>query len=424
MVLSVAIRKDKPMTGSMAVVGAGVVGLSCALEAQRQGLRVTLFDRDAPGLGASFGNAGYLATELIEPLSNPATLRSALSLWLNPKGPLALPLRYLHRIAPWLLRFVMAARPQSLQRSRAALLQLNRESIAAWQRSLEDIGAPELLVKSGYLLVWESADTQAAEQHQRWLNDHGIQTELVQGARLLELEPALAKQVHHGLYFPDAYRVSDPYDLCQQLFATFMARGGEFIQQAVTELTPTSDDVAVTSENVDYHYDHGLVCAGVWSRKLLSQVGLEVPLEAERGYHLTIPSAASLLNHHIGSAERKFVMGPLDSGLRIVGMTELGGVELPPIKRRFEVLRHHSRQLLPDLNATSLTESEWMGHRPTLPDSLPVIDQHPDYARLCFAFGNQHLGVTQAAITAELVLQLIQQQESVIDRTAFKVTRF
>ncbi|RTE64753.1 FAD-binding oxidoreductase [Amphritea opalescens] len=425
MVSSIGNQSVKPNGDSIAVIGAGVIGLSCALEAQRQGFNVTLFDRDEPGLGASFGNAGYLATELIEPLSNPATLRSALSLWLNPKGPLALPVRYMHRIAPWLFRFVLAALPQSLERSRKALLQLNSASIEAWQRSLDDIDAREQIIKSGYLLVWESAKGLAAVQrHQAWLADNGIQTELVQGERLIELEPALSRGVSHALYFPDAYRVKEPHELCQRLFTAFTERGGQFIQQAVTDLIPSMNEVGVRTEKDTYQYDHTILCAGVWSRKLLNSVGLDLPLEAERGYHVTFPTATTLLRHHIGSAERKFVMGPLASGLRVVGMTELGGLTLPPCQRRFEVLRHHSQQLLPELNTSEREGSEWMGHRPTLPDSLPVIDQHPDYGRLCFAFGNQHLGVTQAAITAELMLQLIQKQATSIDTSPFGVDRF
>nr|WP_320135382.1 FAD-dependent oxidoreductase [uncultured Amphritea sp.] len=424
MVSSISSQSVKPAPDAVAVIGAGVIGLSCALEAQRQGFNVTLFDRDGPGLGASFGNAGYLATELIEPLSNPATLRSALSLWLNPKGPLALPLGYIHRIAPWLLRFVLAALPKSLQRSRQALLQLNSASIDAWLRSLDDIGAREQIIKSGYLLVWESPRLAAAQRHQAWLADNDIQTELVQGERLAELEPSLSHRVHHALYFPNAYRVKEPYELCQRLLTAFTERGGQFIQQGVTGLIPAAHEITVNTANDDYRYDYTILCAGVWSRKLLNSVGIDLPLEAERGYHLTFPTAGAMLRHHIGSAERKFVMGPLASGLRVVGMTELGGLTLPPCKRRFDVLRHHSQQLVPELNTAVLEASEWMGHRPTLPDSLPVIDQHPDYSRLCFAFGNQHLGVTQAAITAELVLQLMQKRATSIDITPFGVDRF
>ncbi|SEQ08553.1 D-amino-acid dehydrogenase [Amphritea atlantica] len=425
MALSEMAQCDEHFNGSVAVIGAGVVGLCCALEAQRKGYQVTLFDRDEAGLGASFGNAGYLATELIEPLSNPQILRSALPLWLNPKGPLFLPLQYFMRIIPWLFRFVGSSAPEVLRRSRKGLIQLNREAIAAWQRCLTDIDATEQIVKSGYLLVWESADKiEAARQHQAWLRNNHIDAELVQGERLAQLEPELAKTVSHALFFPDACRVSEPYQLCTRLFSAFIERGGAFIQQNITQVKPSSQQVTVLTESQDQRYDTAMICAGAWSKTLLSDLGVNVPLEAERGYHLTIPEAGFMLRHTIGSAERRFVMGPLDSGLRVVGMTELGGLKLPPFKQRFDVLRYHSRQLLPGLDTPELEVREWMGHRPTLPDSLPVIDRHPQHPQILFAFGHQHLGLTQAAVTAELTLKLLQKEASMIDMSLFKVNRF
>ncbi|WP_299204391.1 FAD-binding oxidoreductase [uncultured Amphritea sp.] len=421
---------------SVAVIGAGVVGLCTALEAQRKGCQVTLFDRDEPGLGASFGNAGYLATELIEPLSNPQTLRAALTLWLSPNGPLSLPVQYLLNIAPWLIRFIKAAAPKPLANSRQGLIRLNAAAVEAWQRCLADIGASEQILKSGYLLVWESPGKMAdAVKHQRWLGENGVAAELVQGDRLAEMEPGLAGQISHALYFPDAHRVRDPYTLCRLLFASFEARGGVFIQQGVAQLMPEltpehssenspARQVAVATEQSQYRFEKVIVCAGAWSKKLLRDVGLSVPLEAERGYHLTIPGAVTLLKNSIGSAERKFVMGPLDSGLRVVGISQLGGLKLGPFDRCFNILRHHSRQLLPGLTDPSLEVSEWMGHRPTLPDSLPVIDQHPQHRQLLFAFGHQHLGLTQAAITAELIIQRMQNEDTQIDLTPYRVTRF
>ncbi|BBB25825.1 NAD(P)/FAD-dependent oxidoreductase [Amphritea japonica] len=424
-------RNETPV--SLAVIGSGIIGLCTALEAQRKGCRVTLFDRDEPGLGASFGNAGFLATELIEPLSNPQTLRSALMLWLNPNGPLSLPLQYLIKIAPWLVKFIKAARPKSLASSRHGLIQLNKNSIDAWQRCLDDIDASEQIVNSGYLLVWESSSKLAdALKHQDWLSENGIATELVQGRRLVELEPALKETVSHALFFPEACRVREPYELCRLLFNVFMARGGAFVQQEVKQITPSADQVSLktAADELDaeieqlYTFKKTIVCAGAWSKKLLEGVGVHVPLEAERGYHLTLPEAGSMLQHSIGSAERKFVMGPLDSGLRVVGITQLGGLKLGPFKHCFNILRHNSSKLLPELEDPSLSVTEWMGHRPTLPDSLPVIDQHPLHPQLLFAFGNQHLGLTQAALTAELIIQLMQEDTSKIDLSPYRVDRF
>ncbi|MCS0436411.1 NAD(P)/FAD-dependent oxidoreductase [Vibrio diabolicus] len=413
---------------TVAVVGAGVVGLCTALEAQRHGLQVTLLDKGLPGEGASFGNAGYLATELIDPLATKKTLSAAPRMWLDPKGPLALPWKYLPQALPWLARFVRSASSARVEASRQALYQLNQAAVPAWQRCLADIGAEEYLVPSGYLLVWESENKlDEAKTHAAYLAQWDIESVLLQGAQLREKEPELAETVSHALFFPNACRVKDPYLLSKQLFAVFQARGGCFEQTEVSEILPQENAVGVVTATSQNRFEHVVLCTGAWGKPLLEQTGISVPLEAERGYHLTIETAdmeTPPLHHPIGSAERKFVMSPLASGLRVVGITEIGGLRLPEFARRFNVLRHHSRQLLPRLNNPALKVSEWMGHRPTLADSLPVIDQHPRHPRLLFAFGNQHLGLTQAAISAELVISLLRQVEPEFDVKPYRVNRF
>ncbi|HHX8278263.1 TPA: NAD(P)/FAD-dependent oxidoreductase [Vibrio diabolicus] len=413
---------------TVAVVGAGVVGLCTALEAQRHGLQVTLLDKGLPGEGASFGNAGYLATELIDPLATKKTLSAAPRMWLDPKGPLALPWKYLPQALPWLARFVRSASSARVEASRQALYQLNQAAVPAWQRCLADIGAEEYLVPSGYLLVWESENKlDEAKTHAAYLAQWDIESVLLQGAQLREKEPELAETVSHALFFPNACRVKDPYLLSKQLFAVFQARGGCFEQTEVSEILPQENAVGVVTATSQSRFEHVVLCTGAWGKPLLEQTGISVPLEAERGYHLTIETAdmeTPPLHHPIGSAERKFVMSPLASGLRVVGITEIGGLRLPEFARRFNVLRHHSRQLLPRLNNPALKVSEWMGHRPTLADSLPVIDQHPRHPRLLFAFGNQHLGLTQAAVSAELVISLLRQVEPEFDVKPYRVDRF
>ncbi|WP_282178000.1 NAD(P)/FAD-dependent oxidoreductase [Vibrio nereis] len=416
---------DKP---TVAVVGAGVVGLCTALEAQRHGFQVTLFDKGLPGEGASFGNAGYLATELIDPLATKKTLAAAPRMWMDPKGPLALPWKYLPQALPWLARFVRSASSARVEASRQALYQLNQAAVPAWQRCLADIGAEEYLVPSGYLLVWESENKlDEAKTHAAYLAQWDIESVLLQGAQLREKEPELAETVSHALFFPNACRVKDPYLLSKQLFAVFQARGGCFEQTEVSEILPQENAVGVVTATSQNKFEHVVLCTGAWGKPLLEQTGISVPLEAERGYHLTIETAdmeTPPLHHPIGSAERKFVMSPLASGLRVVGITEIGGLRLPEFARRFNVLRHHSRQLLPRLNNPALKVSEWMGHRPTLADSLPVIDRHPRHPQLLFAFGNQHLGLTQAAISAELVISLLRQVEPEFDVKPYRVDRF
>ena len=427
-----AIHTPNDVQSTVAVIGAGVVGLCTALEAQRHGYQVTLFDKGLPGKGTSFGNAGYLATELMDPLATKKTLSSAPKMWIDPKGPLALPWQYLPKAIPWLARFVRSASSSKVEASRKALYQLNQAAVPAWQRCLADIGAQEHLVPSGYLLVWESASKlEEAKAHAAYLAQWEVESVLLQGAQLREKEPGLAETVSHALFFPNACRVKDPYLLSKHLFAVFQARGGCFEQAEVDKIHPQGNSVRVVT--TDLHvFEHAILCMGAWGEPLLKQVGISVPLEAERGYHLTIDTTdldttdlkSKPLKHPIGSAERKFVMSPLTSGLRVVGITEIGGLRLPAFTHRFHVLRHHSRQLLPLLNNSALPESEWMGHRPTIADSLPVIDRHPHHPQLLFAFGHQHLGLTQAAISAELVISLLRKIEPEFDVAPYRVDRF
>jgi D-amino-acid dehydrogenase len=409
-----------------AVVGAGVVGLCAALEAQRRGHQVTLIDNKAPGTSTSSGNAGYLATEIIDPLGTPEVLRSALKLWLNPKGPICTPIRYITKAAPWYWRFIKAARPDQAQHGTETIHQLNKESVDAWKRTLIDIGAEALLIKGGHLVVWENPNNRDdASKLIEKMHSYDISCELVDGNKLALLEPELSQTLSHAVFFPEIHRLSDPYDVCKALFDAFIKRGGRFINAKVNSIQANKDNIRLETTRQTETFEHVSICAGAWSKILLEQVGIHIPLEAERGYHVTFPNDKTRINHTILSADRKLVLSPLGAGLRAVGMSEIGGLDLPPIKKRYQVLREHTKGLLPKLfDNPNLQSSEWMGHRPSLPDSLPVIDQHPLYSRLSFAFGHQHLGITQAAISAELLLEKIEMRPTRISIESLRVDRF
>ncbi|MDI5986528.1 FAD-dependent oxidoreductase [Halomonas sp. M4R5S39] len=409
----------------IAVVGAGVVGMTTALALQRRGHRVTVLDPRAPGEGASYGNAGFLATELIDPLSTPALLRKVPRLWLDPHGAVALPYRYLPRLTPWLMRFIAAARPAQVAKGRQALAALNGEAVAAWQRCLAEIGAEEELLASGYLLVWESKRGRAAARVQMaHLQCWGHAVEWLEAAEIRAREPGLSGRLSHGLYFPGAHQVRDPYALVRCLAAAFEARGGVIRQTKVERIEPRGEGVRLHTDAGELEADRTVVAAGAWSHHLTKSLGLEVPLETERGYHLTLPERGQALRQPVGSAERRCVMTPMSCGLRVVGFTELGGLSLSPRARRYTSLRHHAGALLADGRGLDDTAEEWMGFRPTLPDSLPVIDTHPTCPAIHFAFGHQHLGLTQAAITAELVTALVMSEKPTLDLAPYRVTRF
>lgn len=406
------------------VVGAGLIGLTSALKLCQEGLRVLVIDRDEPGKGASFGNAGYLATELVNPLSTPDTLRRAPGLLLDPHGPLALPPRYLPALMPWLLRFTLAARKKNVDQSQRALAALNARAVGAWQRCLDGIGARDELIASGYLMVWEKRNAlEQARRHQAQLNEYGIATELLDADAVQARDSGLSRSIHHALLFPNAHQVSDPYRVVQRLVDAFKKAGGEIDRESVENVAVTHEGVTITTDQRRIEAGRVVIATGAWSSRLAEQLGLKVPLEGESGHHLTLTDRAGALRQPVGSAERNVVMTPMTCGLRVVGFSELGGLALKPNPKRSRTLKHHVSALLSDNHGVDQAR-DWMGFRPTLPDSLPVIGQHPRHSQVHFAFGHQHLGLTQAAITAELVADQMMGRAADIDLTPFRVDRF
>ena len=408
---------------SVAIIGAGVVGICSAIELQRAGFQVTLFDHNKPGSGASYGNAGFLARELINPLADNINLISAVKMWLNPNSPLCIPPSQLLRLTPWLARFMRQTTEQKIDESTKALQSINALSINACKKLLADIDGLHFLKKPGYLLVWKSRHrVQEAKNQLEMYKKNGVSCELIKSERIRELEPELNPNLSHALYFKDAYQVTEPYQLCLQLFSKFIERGGVFIQEEITSIKQKGDKVCLKAVE-GLHFNTAVLCAGVWSKELLKDLGLQVPLEAERGYHVEFRHQGLQLKHLISSAEDRFFISPLATGVRVVGISELGGVKLAPIKRRFQLLIRHSAKLVPKLRSEE-RQGEWMGHRSTLPDSLPVIDKLPLCSNILLAFGHQHLGLTQAAITAELITQIANRKETAIDIKPFAINRF
>lgn len=408
-----------------AVIGAGLVGLCTALEFQRRGIQVTLIDSGRPGQGASLGNAGFLATESIDPLSSWSTIKSLPDMLFKKHSALAVPLTTMPRSLPWILKFLLASNPDTVSSSTEALAALNRKSVSAWQDCLGRIGRQDLLINSGYLLAWESSrGMDAAKLDLRHLHSFDISAELIQQQDIDLMEPALAGIINHALYFPGAYRVSNPEWISAALFDSFQKHGGIFLQQAVTNLKITNSEIHVTLPTRHEIFSTVVLCAGVKSADLLKSLGIDVPLIAERGYHLNLKGGDKILNRPVCSMDRRVFLSPLDTGLRIVGISELSGTELPPQPARTAALRYHGKQLFPRYADLIDTATEWMGMRPTLPDSIPVIDTHPKLNNLGFAFGHQHLGLTQAAITGRLITSKILGDPLSIDLNPFQVTRF
>lgn len=405
------------------VVGAGVIGTAVAERLQHEGAQVLLLDRSGPGEACSSGNAGHFATDVVLPLANMQTITGLPKMLLDPTGPLSLRWGYLPRMMPWLLRFVLAALPANAKSSATALRALNSHSIASFDRLLSRTGLASFMVKRGALTVYEAAAAQQAHRATvALLRDYGVVVESLNAQELHELEPALGTALAGGLLFPNTAHTINPLALTQALARSFCAAGGHFEQSGVTALTPEPGSVRVHTNAGELLAQRVVVAAGAWSGKLLARLGLSVPLDTERGYHLMLPTPGVALSRPVTSHERSFVMTPMEHGLRLAGTVELAGLNARADYRRAQVLFDHARVLLPGLVRGDA--SQWMGMRPSLPDSLPVIGAAPGDPRLLFAFGHQHLGLTQAAITAELIAGLVAGRAPIIDLAPYRVERF
>lgn len=391
----------------IAVVGAGIVGVACALQLARQGHRVLLLDREAPGMGASYGNAGHLATEQVFPIADLSILKRLPAMLMDPMGPLRLDWKYLPRALPWFTRLLLNLRPQPFRRSVAGIRALNEGSLGAWQRLLGSIGRGEMLKEDGSLLVFERPESRPAlDALQARMRQQNVPVELWQADAVRAAAPQLSEHLLGGLFFPATGHFLDPHQAVEALFAAATAAGVQFMQREVSDARLEADGVSLHTGQDELRVPKVLIACGAHSARLTAALtGKRVPLDTERGYHLMLPHEHGRLPFAVTSLERKFIMTPMSGGLRLAGTVEFAGLRRPANMARAWQLQKLSQGLFKqELSAREATP--WMGFRPSLPDSLPVIDRVCD-GRVLLAFGHQHLGLTQAAVTAEMVGGLV-----------------
>ena len=400
------------------VVGAGVVGLSIALALQARGLPVRVIDREGPAAGASAGNAGAFAFTEILPLASPRMIRQAPKWLLDPLGPLSVPPRYAGRIAPWMWRFWKASWPAQLRASTVAQTALMKLSQAALDPHLALSGLAHMLRHDGQLQVYESeAEFRASLPGWQAREEAGIAFTHLKGDEIAAYQPGLAPGFTHATFTPEWQSISDPHDYVLAMAERFRAGGGEITITGAERL------VAGGVETSDGFIPGRVVlAAGAHSHHLARTAGAKIPLETERGYNTTLPAGAFDLKRQITFGGHGFVISKVGDGLRVGGAVELGGLDLPPNFARADAMLKKAKRFLPGLDTSGGTQ--WMGFRPSLPDSLPAIGALPNRPDVFCAFGHGHLGLTQSAGTAAIIADLMTGQNPGIDLTPFSPARF
>jgi D-amino-acid dehydrogenase len=406
------------------IAGAGFVGLSTALYLQREGARVTVLDPNGPGEGASKGNAAMLAVDSVLPVAMPGVLREVPGMLLDPLGPLAIRWAYLPRIAPWLIRFVAASRRSRVEEIAAALRPLLAAAVEAYLPLLEAAGASDILRRTGWLTLYETDESFREAQYGMELQRRlGVVLEVLRAEEIRQAEPSLAPIYRHAVLNPENAHVLDPYRLAQRLAETVTREGGTIERRAITGFEfAAGRPVAARTAEGSVPFDAVVIAAGAWSRPLARALGQDVPLDTERGYHITLPSPGVMPRRPIYSGDHSFAVTPLEIGLRFAGTVELGGLKAPPNYERAEKLLIHGRRMFPGLESNGA--SRWMGFRPSMPDSLPVIGKVPSADNAVLAFGHGHLGLTLGAITGKLAAALALSRPTILDVTPYRAERF
>jgi D-amino-acid dehydrogenase len=414
--------------GPVVVIGAGIVGLACATYLQRDGRKVVVLDPGGPGEGASYGNAGGLNGSSIVPVAMPGVLAKVPHWLLDPEGPLSIRLRYLPQLLPWLYRFVRAGRPELVREQARALRGLLAPTVDMHRALAASVGAADLIQRSGLLIVYRSEASFAADAAANRLRaENGVKIDELNQDELRQVEPTLSPAYTRARFISENGYCRNPLRLSRSLAEALVANGGDIRRERAEGFAFADGKVeAVLTSTGRIPAAAVVLAAGAHSKPLAARLGEKVPLDTERGYHAMIKAPEVAPRLPIMDAEAKFVATPMEQGLRMAGTVEFAGLAAPPDWRRARVLLRHGQAMFPALPRTVSEDrvALWMGFRPSMPDSLPVIGPTRRYANAFLAFGHGHVGLIGAPMTGRAIADLIAGRPPALDLAPFGAARF
>lgn len=411
------------MAQAIVIVGAGIVGVAAAAYLAEAGHVVTVIDRTGVVEETSAGNAAALAFTEVLPLAQKGVWRKLPGWMVDPLGPLSIPPSYLPKLLPWLARFALAGNPLRHDAAVAAQVALMRLAEREWTALIGRAGLNAHVIEKGCLELYDSAASfRAARAGYDLRERHGIAFRHLARNELAEFQPGLSPHFAAGTFVPEWKNVDDPQIFGKALWDHAARLGARFARATATALVAGERPAVRLSDGRLLLADRVVLAAGAFSHRLAATLGDKLPLEAERGYNTTLPADAFDARLQLVFADHGFVVTPLSTGLRIGGAVELGGVDAPPNYARSRAMLEKTRRFLPGLKADG--GREWMGWRPSFPDSLPAIGASKATPRILYACGHGHLGLTQAAATGRLIRELVSGDHPSIDLTPYDPHRF
>ena len=407
---------------NIAVVGAGIVGICSAYFLKKSGFQVTLIDKEKPGTMTSFGHACSFADYANVPVNYPGLLWDIPSMLLRKDGPLAVDFFYIIKNLPWAINFLKNCRKEKVDEIATSLTNLLKHSQLSYDEIFKDVNVKEFISHEENLYLF---DTKKSFENYEYANiirkNNNVKVRNLNKDEVKELEPNIADVYYAGQVFIGSRHTTNPLAISNKIFDKFIELGGIYINQNVKNLKQNEKNIEIFMEDKKIKFDKIIVCAGAWSNQIANMLGDKFPLDTERGYHILFETNEKLINRPVAWSESGFYLIQIHNGVRAAGTVEIAGLNKSPNKKRLNMIERQSRKVLPQLGKV---QSTWMGRRPTLPDSLPIIGNSQKNNNIIYAFGHQHVGWTLGAVTGKIIDSLSRDQIPNIDISAYSPSRF
>ena len=404
------------------IIGAGIQGVCNALFLQKNGYKVTLFDRDEPGnLSASYGNAGHFSPYASVPLNRPDVLTDVPSMLLSSTGPLALRWNYVPKMIPWFLKFILNCSKKKMMHTAKNMHQILNLALPAFDELFDEVDISGLVEKKGVIYVWNDQNLTSRELEINIRKELGVEQQILTPKEIHDLEPNIKPFYHGGVFYSYARHTRNPKKVLLKLFDLFLAKGGKFLKINIQDLKFDGENPIVKSETQQFIFDKIVIACGAFSKKLTDKLNEKIPLDTERGYHVQFKGCDHLISRPVVFANRGFGMTPMEQGLRVAGTVEFGGLKNPLSKSRIKNLIEGAKYMLDGLPEH---QDEWLGFRPSLPDFLPVIGPSKNYKNVYYSFGHHHLGWTLGAVSGKIISKMIANENTNLNLEPYSSRRF
>jgi len=407
---------------NIAVIGAGIVGICSAYFLKKSGFNVTLIDKEKPGTMTSFGHACSFADYANVPVNYPGLIWDIPSMLLRKDGPLAIDFFYILKNLPWAISFLRNCKKEKVNEIASSLTNLLKHSQISYDEIFQDVDVSEYISHEENLYLFDSKKSFEDNEYANVIRkNNNVKVRNLNKNEVKELEPNIAEVYYAGQIFIGSRHTTNPLAISNKIFDKFLELGGIYINQNVKNIIQKENKIELRLEDKNFYFDKIIVSTGAWSNQIANKFGDKFPLDTERGYHILFDTNEKLINRPVAWSESGFYLIQIHDGIRAAGTVEIAGLKKPPNKKRLAMIERQSRKVLPQLREV---KSTWMGRRPTLPDSLPVIGKSQNNNNVIYAFGHQHVGWTLGAVTGKIIDSLSKDQVPNIDISAYAPDRF